>query len=80
MPAFLKGYRRESRLDPIWLKDIAALPEVREIELYAVIHRDFDVDHIDNAWSAEFMEGRKARIEGDVPYVEFDFEALAGDL
>ena len=80
MPGFLKGYGRENRLDPIWLKELPHFLKLREIELYAVIHRDFDVDHIDNAWCAEFMEGRKARIEGDVPYVRFDFESLAGDV
>jgi Ser/Thr protein kinase RdoA (MazF antagonist) len=77
MPHFLRGYRRESRLDPIGLKEIPHFLKLREIELYAVIHRSFDVGHIDNAWCAKFMEGRKARIERDMPYVEFDFESLA---
>ena len=77
MPHFLRGYRRENHLDPIWLKEIPHFLKLREIDLYAVIHRSFDVDHIDNAWCAKFMDGRKERIERDVPYVEFDFESLA---
>jgi Ser/Thr protein kinase RdoA (MazF antagonist) len=79
MPRFLRGYRRENRLDPIWLKEIPRFLKLREIDLYAVIHRSFDVNNIDNAWCAKFMDGRRTRIEGDVPYVEFDFESLAGE-
>ncbi|HTP11877.1 MAG TPA: phosphotransferase [Anaerolineae bacterium] len=80
MPHFLRGYRRENQLDPIWLKELPHFLQLREIELYAVVHRSFDVEHIDNAWCAAFMQGRRARIEHAVPYVEFDFEALAGEL
>ncbi len=80
MPHFLRGYRRENRLDPIWLKEMPPFLKLREIELYSVIYRSFDVDQIDNAWCAAFMQGRQARIEHDVPYVEFDFATLAGEL
>jgi Ser/Thr protein kinase RdoA (MazF antagonist) len=77
MAHFLRGYRREYRLDPIWLKEMPHFLKLREIDLYAVIHRSFDVENIDNAWCVKFMDGRRARLERDVPYVEFDFEALA---
>jgi Ser/Thr protein kinase RdoA (MazF antagonist) len=77
MPHFLRGYRRENRLDPIWLKELPHFLKLREIELYAVIHRSFDVDQIDNPWCARFMDGRRPRIENDVPYVALDFETLA---
>jgi Ser/Thr protein kinase RdoA (MazF antagonist) len=77
MPHFLRGYRRESRLDPIWLKEIPHFLKLREIDLYAVIHRSFDVDHLDDPWCAKFMAGRRERIERDVPYGGFDFEAVA---
>jgi Ser/Thr protein kinase RdoA (MazF antagonist) len=80
MPHFLRGYRRENRLDPIWLKEMPHFLKLREIELYAVIHRSFDVDQIDNAWCATFMQGRRERIEQDMPYVEFDFEPLVEEL
>ena len=61
MPHFLRGYRRENRLDPIWLKELPHFLKLREIELYAVIHRSFDVDHIDNVWCAKFMAGQIGR-------------------
>ena len=80
MPHFLRGYRRENRLDPIWLKELPHFLKLREIELYAVIYRSFDVDQIDNPWCAHFMDGRRQRIENNTPYVAFDFEALAESL
>lgn len=53
---------------------------MREIELYAVMHRDFDVSNIDNWWCARFMRDRQYKIEHDLPTIEFDFESLAEHL
>jgi len=80
MSHFLRGYRPFHTLDTKWLKEIPVFLKMREIELYAVIHRDFDLNHIDNEWCAHFMRGRKEKIEQDVPFIDFDFESLAGDL
>jgi len=54
--------------------------KLREIDLYAVIHRSFDVDHLTDSWVSRFMEGRRDRIEQGVPYVEYDFPRLAACL
>jgi Ser/Thr protein kinase RdoA (MazF antagonist) len=72
---FLKGYREENRLADWWLAEIPNFLKLREIELYAVIHRDFDVERgglaaIDDEWCANYMAGRKERIEAGVPWVE----------
>jgi Ser/Thr protein kinase RdoA (MazF antagonist) len=80
MSYFLQGYRRENRLDPAWLKEIPHFLKLREIDLYAIIHRSFDVDNLDDPWCARYMRGRRSRIEDGVPYVDFDFEALAEHL
>lgn len=77
MSHFLRGYRRVCTLEPQWLLEIPHFMKIREIELYAVIHRDFDVEAIDHSWIANFMEGRRQRILDDVPYIEFDFASLA---
>jgi len=74
---FLRGYRQAYSLDPAWLKEIPAFLKLRELELYAVVHRDFDISHIDDWWIARFMRDRKARIEQDRPFIDFDFESLA---
>jgi Ser/Thr protein kinase RdoA (MazF antagonist) len=74
---FLQGYARENRIDAVWLKEIPYFLKLREIDLYAIIHRSFDVNNLDDPWVAGFMRGRKERIENDVPYLDLDFESLA---
>lgn len=76
MTHFLRGYRRAYSLDPKWLKEIPYFLKLREMELYAVMYRDFDVENIDHSWSAQFMRGRKSKIEHDVAFIDFDFESL----
>ncbi len=78
---FMRGYREENALERWWLAELPWFMKLREIEMYAVIYRDFaipdgDVSLIDDEWAAAFMRGRKARIEHDVPYLDMDFAAL----
>jgi Ser/Thr protein kinase RdoA (MazF antagonist) len=77
MSHFLHGYVQACTLDFSWLKEIPSFLKIREIELYAVMHRDFDVNNIDDEWCARFMRNRKSRIDNDVPYIDFDFESLS---
>jgi Ser/Thr protein kinase RdoA (MazF antagonist) len=80
MSHFLHGYVQACPLASAWLKEIPGFLKIREIELYAVLHRDFDVKNIENEWCARFMHNRKSRIEHDVPYIDFDFESLAAQI
>jgi Ser/Thr protein kinase RdoA (MazF antagonist) len=80
MSHFLRGYVQACALDSTWLKEIPHFLKIREIELYAVMHRDFDVKNIDDEWCARFMRNRKSRIEQDVPYIDFDFESLSKQI
>ena len=73
---FLEGYYQANQLEPKWLAEIPSFLKLREIDLYAVIHRSFDVKSIDHPWVAMYMENRKERIENDVPFIEFDFSSL----
>ena len=77
MPPFLTGYSRENRLDARWLDQLPHFLKLREIDLYAVIHRSFDVENLDDWWCERFMNGRKERIERDRPVIDFDFASLA---
>ena len=52
MTHFLKGYRQAYTLDSVWLKEIPAFLKLRELELYAVVFRDFDIKDIEH-WSVE---------------------------
>jgi Ser/Thr protein kinase RdoA (MazF antagonist) len=77
MTHFLSGYMLENEFDNQWLQEIPHFLKLREIDLYAVIHRSFDVDNIDHPWVAMFMENRKQRIVNDVPFIDFDFSSLS---
>jgi Ser/Thr protein kinase RdoA (MazF antagonist) len=76
MPHFMRGYRRENSLDDVWLQELPYFLKLREIDLYAIIHRSFDVNYLDEPWVAGFMAGRKQRIENDVPYIDLDFKSF----
>jgi amicoumacin kinase len=80
MTLFLRGYGQAYALDPKWLKEIPNFLKLRELELYAVVYRDFDVNNIDDVWIANFMQDRKTRIEQDIPFIDFDFETLSISL
>ncbi len=73
----MNGYRKENQLDEGWLKEIPYFLKLREIDLYAVIHRSYDVENIDHPWVAMFMENRKQRIEDGVPFIDFDFSTFS---
>ncbi len=76
MTNFLNGYTQETELDPKWLKELPWFLKLREVDLYALIHRDFDLEDLDE-WCTRYMRGRKYRIENNIPYIDFDFESLA---
>lgn len=80
MTNFLRGYQRAHPFDPVWLQELPHFLKMREIELYAAIHRDFDVNNITDTWCERFMRGRKTRIEQDQPFIDFAFESLAAIL
>lgn len=86
LPPFLRGYRAENRLDPRHLPAIHDFLSTREIDLYAVIQRSYDLpdgdaaEAIPHPWPRRFMTGRRARILAGEPYVDFDFAALADQL
>jgi len=80
MTHFLRGYRRENSIDAAWLGEIPYFLKLREIDLYAVIHRSFDVNHLEHTWDIRFMRNRKYKIEHDVAYIDFDFESLAAHV
>jgi hypothetical protein len=51
--------------------------KLREIDLFAVIHRSFDVEDIQDRWVASFMKNRKEMILNDVPFIDLDFGELS---
>ena len=76
LPNFLKGYLRFCTLDLNLLKEIPPFLKIREIELFSVIQRDFDLDNITDNWTKQYMKNRKYNIENDVPFIDFDFDEI----
>lgn len=72
LPPFLRGYRAEADLAPNSLTHIPLFLTLREIDLYAAISHDLDSENL-SGWTARYMDGRRARIEGGVPYLALDF-------
>lgn len=71
----LAGYSQQYTLEPRWIAEIPVFLKQREIDLYIAIHRSMDLDNLD-PWCTSYMNGRKEKIENDVPYVEIDFKTL----
>ena len=76
MRQFIAGYQRENPFKAEWLTQIPMFLKMREIDLYGVIHRSFDVNNLENDWDRYYMDQRKEKIEGGVPYIDLDFETL----
>jgi Ser/Thr protein kinase RdoA (MazF antagonist) len=71
----IAGYSQENQIDPFWLDTIPLFLKLREMDLYIVIHRSYDMENLEklDPWSASFMQGRKANIENHLPYVDIPF-------
>ena len=75
---FMRGYQQENQLAPHWFAEIPYFLKLREFDLYAVIFRSFDVNNLDEQpWVATFMNGRKQRLEQDIPYLAMDFASFS---
>ena len=76
LSGFLPGYFSEYKLESQWFQEIPLFMKRREIDLYAVIHRSFDVENLDDPWCAWYMDGRKERLEKERPFLDFNFANL----
>lgn len=76
MKHFIRGYQTENKFKPEWLDLFPIFLKMRELDLTAIIHRSFDLETTDDKWVLWFMDGRKEKIENDVPYVDYDFSRL----
>ncbi len=75
MAHFMRGYQWENRLSPGWWSDLPHFFRLRELQLYSITHRSHDLNHL-NSWLARFMDGRRRRLENDIPYLDMDLGFL----
>lgn len=78
LDGFLPGYLQEFRLDPKWFREIPHFAKLREMDLYALIHRSFDLDNLD-PWCSWYMAGRQQRLEEGLPFLAFEPESFNWD-
>jgi Ser/Thr protein kinase RdoA (MazF antagonist) len=69
---FMPAYLAENGLDTAWMDKIPAFLKLREIDLYAVIHRSFDVENLDDPWCCRYMNGRRERIEKGLAFADLE--------
>jgi len=70
----LSGYLKENSLSGKELIRIPLFLKLREMELYALIKRSFDLNDLD-PWCANYMNGRKDNLEKDEPFFPLDLSA-----
>ncbi|MBE2220614.1 MAG: phosphotransferase [Anaerolineae bacterium] len=71
---FWRGYCEENELDSSWLKEIPHFMKLREIDLYAVLMRDYSPETWGaDSWPGRYMNGRLQRIEQGIPYISMTF-------
>ncbi|MDH3890203.1 MAG: phosphotransferase [candidate division Zixibacteria bacterium] len=71
---FLTGYREEHHLDSRAGETLPLFLKVREMELYIILHAEDAFE--ENDWCRRFAEGRRQRIEDDLPVLDLDFSRL----
>ena len=76
---FMRGYNSENTLEGHWFKEMPHFLKLREIDLYSIIHRSFDVQNLQDSFVWGFMQDRQSSIENDVPYINFDFDQFAAE-
>ena len=69
LPEFLEGYQREYEVSDFLIEKLPLFLKVREFSLYAVIHSHMDVTNLTDWYPTNFMAGRQARLEQDLPYL-----------
>jgi len=75
MQRFLIGYRSQNDISAESLSRIPLFLKRRELDLYVAVHRSCDLSDL-GEWGASFMQGRRDKIENDVPYIDMDFSKL----
>ena len=65
----------KTQIDLRCVMQIPHFLKVREVGLNILLRRFFG-DQVPDDWGRDFMNGRRERIEGDIPVLDIDFAAL----
>jgi Ser/Thr protein kinase RdoA (MazF antagonist) len=70
--SFFQGYTKENRLDLFWKHQINKFLKLREINLYVVYHKKWDLDNLSERGRDSLREMRN-NIENDNPSLNLKF-------
>jgi amicoumacin kinase len=59
--SFLRGYREEAEISNEWLSKLPLFLRLREIIVYAGMHRSYDMTKLDD-WTRDYLAFSRARI------------------
>jgi Ser/Thr protein kinase RdoA (MazF antagonist) len=71
LKSILAGYKTENELSESELEKIPVFLKIRELELYAVIHRSCDLNNLD-PWCASFMKNRTEKLVNNISFFPVD--------
>jgi len=66
LPPFLSGYRSEKEINAQCLYRLPLFLKFRELGQYVAMYRGADLENM-HPWVARFMDGRRERIENEIP-------------
>lgn len=69
---FLKGYILENSIDSSWLKAISNFLKIREIVVFAVLNKKWDLENLSEGQKS-LVDDMKYKIQNDIPYLDIDF-------
>ena len=73
MEHFMRGYRDETALSDEWLKRLPLFLRLREVIVYAGMHRSYDMTKLDD-WTRDYLTYSRSRIEQGLSIVEGNYE------
>ena len=73
MTNLMEGYREENKLANFWVEKMPLFLKLRELTLYLVIYRSFDVENLKDPWCTAFMRNRREKIEKGIPFLDYNF-------
>ena len=66
---FMEGYTKENALADFWLEQLPLFMKWREMFLYIVFHKKWDLEHL-NERQTRFLQTYKYNIENDIPCLD----------
>ncbi len=75
LSAFLKGYLDEFEVEEEWIKNIPVFLELRDLSLYTVFHKKWDMENLSEVEESIVSQIRK-RLLSNEPIVDLNYQAI----